>query len=137
MHKFNADLSDIINEYAYKPLQIGKNDCNIFFADYLDLVKETDFKSKLQDNYTTIPQGLKICKKLTGFNSVYEAALKYFVPAEEVQHGSVLLALRKIKTRDYYSATVVFGNQALIEENNIYVLKDVADIDYDFIFNKE
>lgn len=137
MHKFNADISKIINEYAFKELQFGQNDCNIMFAEYLDQIAGTDFKSKLQGQYDSIPSGLKVCKKLTGFNSVFEAAQKYLVQSEEIQTGSVLLSLRKLKTRNYYSASIVFDNQALVEEAGVYVQKNIADIDYELIFNKE
>ncbi|MEZ7211450.1 hypothetical protein HN028_14310 [Pantoea ananatis] len=136
MHQFTAELSNLINRYSFKEHIIGQNDCNIFLTEYIDLLNGTDYKSKVINQYSTIPEGLRKTKKLTGFKDILDACEKYFVPSDVIQDGSVIISKRTLKNKDFYSASIVFGNQALIEEQNIYKPKNVSEIEYEFIFNR-
>lgn len=136
MFKFQADLSKLFNRYINKQHEFGQNDCNILIADYIDLVCKTDYKSKLKDKYTNIPEGIKICKDLTGFNNVLEACETHLEKSETLETGSVILIKKKYKNRVYYVASIVFNKQALVEHENKYQLADVNDFEYDLIFNR-
>ncbi|MCV5633047.1 hypothetical protein OFN23_33380, partial [Escherichia coli] len=82
------------------------NDCNILVAEYIDLVCVTEYTDKLKDKYTSIPEGLKICKKLTGFNNVLEACENHLEKSEKIETGSVILIKKKHKNRVYYVASI-------------------------------
>ncbi|CAM6708458.1 hypothetical protein L2106_07700 [Citrobacter portucalensis] len=136
MFKFQADLSKLLNRYINQQHVFGQNDCNILVAEYIDLVCATEYTDKLKDKYTSIPEGLKICKDLTGFNNVLEACETHLEKSETIETGSVILIKKKHKNRIYYVASIVFNNRALVEHENKYQLINVNDFNFELIFNR-
>ncbi|HBZ8158463.1 TPA: hypothetical protein MM329_000676 [Escherichia coli] len=136
MFKFDSDLTKLLNKYVNSYHVYGQNDCNILVADYIDMVCNTDYKSKLQNQYTTPKEGLEICEKLTGFNNVLEACEKHLEQSDTIENGSVLLIKKTLGKKTYYVSTIVFRNKALTEYENKYVLTSVKDFDYELIFNR-
>ncbi|BEC01784.1 DUF6950 family protein [Escherichia coli] len=136
MFKFQADLSKLINRYINKEHKFGQNDCNILVADFIDLTCETDYVSKMTDQYSSIAEGLKKCKELTGYNNVLEACEKHLIKSDTVETGSIVLIKKTYRRRVYYVASIVFNNKALVEHENKYTLIDIKEFEYDLIFNR-
>ncbi|MCY4762676.1 DUF6950 family protein [Klebsiella aerogenes] len=136
MFKFQAELSNFLNEYINAQHVFGQNDCNILIADYLDRFCDTDYRSKLQGKYSTISEGVQVCNENVGFSNVKEACEKHLEKSDRIELGSVLLKKKTIKRKVYYVATIVFNDKAITEENNKYKMTDVKYVDYDLIFNR-
>lgn len=136
MFKFQSDLTQLLNRYINKNHQFGQNDCNILIAEYIDLVCSTEYADKLKNKYSSIPEGLKTCKELVGFNNVLEACEMHFEKSVRLENGSIILIKRKLKNRVYYVASIVFNQKALVEHDNKYTMINVDDFEYDLIFNR-
>lgn len=136
MFKFKADLARLLNSYINQDHQFGHNDCNILVADYIDLVCGTDYASKLRGGYTTMYEGLKKSYDLVGFNNVFEACENHLNRSDVIKDGSVVLIKKKYRSKNYYQASVVFNNKALVEHNNKYTVVPIDTFEYDLIYNR-
>lgn len=136
MYKFKAELSYLFNNYIGKEHEFGQNDCNILIADYLDTFFSTDYASKLKGQYTTIKEGVSRCEALVGYKTVIGACEKHLKRSDDIETGSVLVKKHSIGKKVYYTATIVFDNQALVEYQNKYTLTNYKEVEYDFIFNR-
>ncbi|EOZ9159093.1 hypothetical protein K1J20_02470 [Enterobacter hormaechei] len=136
MFKFQSDLSKLLNRYINKKHQFGQNDCNILVADYIDMLYGTDYVSKMKDQYSDIVEGLRLCKKLVGFNNVLEACEKHLEQSETIETGSVILIKQKHGRRIYYSASIVINEKVITVHDDVYQVMNIKDVDYELIYNR-
>lgn len=134
MFKYQAQIAELLNQYIGKEHQFGINDCNILVADYLDKFKGTDYVSKLKGQYSSIQDGLKVAKQVSGFSTALEAVEKHLELQSSVTDGSIVLSKKIFKRKPYYIASVVFKNKVLIEQDGQYKMSDIKYFDYEFIY---
>lgn len=134
MFKFQAQITELLNQYIGQPHQFGENDCNILVADYLDKFKGTDYASKLKGQYNSVKDGIKVSKSLCGFSTALESVQQHLEQQTEISNGCIILAKKLFNRKPYYIASVVFKNKVLIEQDGLYTMSDINDFDYELIF---
>jgi len=65
-------MRNIVNKYNNKERICGEIDCNLMILE----LHEPEYYNKLQHKYSTIKQGIKQAKKITGYRSINELVTK-------------------------------------------------------------
>ena len=114
-------LIKVIESYRGQEHVYGLNDCNILVADVIDAICETTYAEKLKGQYTNIIEGLKVAKQKVGFNNAREAILKHGTKVSYPMNGDICIKKQKHGSRVFYSASIYWNEQVLLELDNKYV----------------
>ena len=128
-----AKITDLISEFVGKPHVFGQTDCNLILAKYIDVLTGSTYYEQLHNEYEDVKTGIKAAKRI-GFISAKHVLEKVAAKVEQPINGDVIVQKHTSGKSSYYSTSIVWGNKALIEKNNIYTLVDLEDTQFSEVY---